>query len=168
MELITIVDDITNKNSWKNKSRIIGEACEIYVQRNVKCFRCYQNTFYKCKTNEKSKDLICVYCQQKYQVKAKSVTNKSLFNIKLNKTFKTIGGDYLTTLNSINQNIDYLIVLYDKYSNLVREVLYVEHENVSVECVIPRKPLSLTAKRSGWQGCYIKFKNIKVLMSGSN
>ena len=47
----------------------------------MKCIRC-NNNFEKYKINEKSKDLICISCNQKYQIKAKSFTHKQVNNIK--------------------------------------------------------------------------------------
>ena len=56
------------------------------------------------KQMKKSKDLICISCNQKYQIKSKRATHKQVNNIKCKKQFKTIGGDYSTTLNNINEN----------------------------------------------------------------
>jgi hypothetical protein len=85
-------------------------------------------------------------------------------NIKNTKQFKTIGGDYLTTLNSINEKIDYLIILYEKKSYTILSVLYITNENINLNCIIPRNPLSLTAKRAGWQGCNLIFDNIEIII----
>lgn len=167
--LTLMIDYIQNEKDWKNKSRIIGEACEKYVQDNIKCFRCFlnnnnKNNFNKCKVNEKSKDFICVNCNQKYQVKAKGITNKSLNKIIINKTCKILGGEYKTTLNSLNQNIDYLIVLYDKTLYSIKKYLYVKYEQIDSNCILARKPLSVTARRSGWTGCYVLLKNFDIIL----
>lgn len=77
--------------------------------------------------------------------------------------FKTIGGDYSTTLNNINDKIDYLIILYEKQSYTILNILYITNENINSNCIIPRKPLSSTAKRAGWQGCNILFDNIQII-----
>lgn len=164
MELNEYISQIKQSKNWKSESRIVGEACEEYIQYKIKCIRCSSNKFDKCKTNEKSKDLICNSCHQKYQVKAKCATHKQVDNIKCKKQFKTIGGEYLTTLNNINEKIDYLIVLYEKQSYKVLNILYIINENINSECILPRKPLSSTAKRSGWQGCNILFDNIQILL----
>lgn len=84
MELNELVSQVKQNNNWKSESRIIGEACEYYVKNKIKCIRCNNNNFEKYKTNEKSKDLICVSCNQKYQIKAKSATHKQVDNIKCN------------------------------------------------------------------------------------
>ena len=163
MELNKIITQVKENNNWKNESRIVGEACEEYIKNNIKCMRCDSNNFEKCKTNEKSKDLICIGCNQKYQIKAKCATQKQIDNIISKNIFKTIGGEYSTTLYNINENIDYVIILYEKYSYKIKKILYIKSESINTECIIPRKPLSLNAKRAGWQGCVIIFKNLQII-----
>ncbi len=164
MELNDLIAQITLNNNWKNESRIVGEASEEYVKNNIKCIRCNNINFEKCKTNEKSKDLICISCNQKYQIKAKCATQKQINSIINKNTFKTIGGEYLTTLNNIDQNIDYLIILYEKKSYKIQKILYIKNEYINQQCIIPRNPLSANAKRAGWQGCNIVFSNIEIIM----
>ena len=164
MELNDCIVQVKQNNNWKSESRIVGEACEDYVKNKIICIRCNINNFKKFNINEKSKDLICINCNQKYQIKAKSATYKQVDNIKYKKQFKTLGGDYLTTLNNINEKIDYLIVLYEKQSYKVITILYITNENINSNCIIPRKPLSTTAKRAGWQGCNILFDNIQIIL----
>ena len=164
MELNDIVSQVKENNNWKSESRIVGEAGEYYIKSKIRCVRCNDNNFEKCKTNEQSKDLICISCNQKYQVKAKSVTQKQVINIKNKKKFKTIGGEYSTTLKNINEQIDYIIILYEKQSYKIINILYIKNENINSVCIIPRKPLSITAKRAGWQGCNILFDNIQIII----
>jgi len=163
MELEKYISDIIISNNWKNKSRIIGEACEEYVINNVKCNRCNKLNYEKCKANEKSTDLICINCNKKYQVKAKRTTVKKMEKLLIDKIFKTIGGEYSTTLKSIEEDIDYLIILYDEKSYNIYNILYINSECINSSCILPRKPLSSTAKRAGWQGCNIVFNNIHIL-----
>ena len=90
MELNELVSQVKQNNNWKSESRIIGEACEDYVKNKIKCIRCNNNNFEKYKTNEKSKDLICISCNQKYQIKAKTATHKQLDNIKCKKNLRQL------------------------------------------------------------------------------
>jgi len=151
MNLSMCIDEVKKNTKWKNISRIVGEACELYVLENCLCKRC-DKKLEKCKTNEKSRDLVCTCCQQNYQVKAKKYTK----NIK--ETIKLIGAEYNTTMKSLNDNIDYIIVLY--LENEVKQILYSNYESINNNSILPRNPLGPTAKRAGWQGCYIKL-NIK-------
>jgi type II restriction enzyme len=163
MELPEFIARVKQNNNWTSESRIVGEACEDYVKNKVKCVRCNNNNFKKYKTNEKSKDLICISCNQKYQIKAKSATHKQINNIKCKNQFKTIGGEYSTTLNNINEKIDYLIILYEKQSYKILNILYITNENITSNYITPRNPLSLTAKRAGWQGCNILFEKFRYI-----
>jgi type II restriction enzyme len=164
MELNKIVSQVKENNNWKSESRIVGEACEYYIKNNIKCVRCDDNNFEKCKPNEQSKDLICISCNQKYQIKAKCATQKQVNNIKNKNSFNTIGGEYSTTLKNINDQIDYLIILYEKQSYKIINIFYIKNENINSNCIMPRKPLSITAKRAGWQGCNILFDNIQIII----
>lgn len=164
MDLCEIISQIKENNNWKSESRIVGESCEYYIMNNIKCIRCNESNFEKCKTNEQSKDLICISCNQKFQIKAKSSTQKQVNNIKTKNLFKTLGGEYSTTLKHIDEQIDYLIILYEKLSYKIISILYINHENINSKCIIPRKPLSITARRAGWQGCHIIFDNIQTII----
>lgn len=163
MELNDIISQIKEKNNWENESRIVGEACEYYVKNNINCVRCNTKNFEKYKTNEKSKDLFCITCNQKFQIKAKSATHKQVNNIKCKNKFKTIGGEYSTTLNNIDEKIDYIIILYEKKTYIILSILYISNENINFNCIIPRNPLSSNAKRAGWQGCNIIFDNVQII-----
>ena len=101
----------------------------------------------------------------KKRMKSLYVKIKGLYNnIKSKNIFKTIGGEYSTTINNMNENIDYLIVLYEKHSYAVKTILYIKSENMNYDCVIPRNPLKSTAKRAGWQGCIIVFNHIQFVV----
>jgi len=164
MELNKIITQIREIKKWKNESKIIGEACEEYIIKNIKCIKCNFINYEKCKINEKSKDIICNNCCQNYQIKAKCVTQNQINNILSKKIFKTVGGEYTTTIHNINQNIDYIIILYEKKSYNIKNILYIQSESINTECIIPRNPLSATARRAGWQGCNIIFKNFKIII----
>jgi type II restriction enzyme len=164
MELSDLILQIKENNNWTSESRIVGEACEYYIKNNINCVRCNNKNFEKCKTNEQSKDLICINCNQQFQIKAKSATQKQVNNIINKNTFRIIGGEYSTTLKNINEKIDYLIVLYEKHTYKIINILYVNNENITSNCIIPRKPLSTFAKRAGWQGCNILFENIQIII----
>lgn len=148
---------------WKSKSRIIGRAGEIYCYKNMKCIKCNASDWKECTINEKSKDQICKKCNKKYQIKCKNIS-KNYYN-KLKKTlkFKTIGAEYNSTLNSIKEKIDYIIILYEKENNNIIDIIHIKSNNISENNIIPRKPLGKTAKRAGWQGCYLIFEHINFI-----
>lgn len=155
---------VKNNNKWKSKSRIIGRAAELYCLTNIKCPNCSENTLWKeCKVNQKSKDQICSTCNKSYQIKCKKVSNNNYSKIINTNKFKTLGAEYKTTLNSINDNIDYLILLYNNQLHILN-ILYISSDNFNESNIIPRKPLSDKARRAGWQGCYLYFDNFICLL----
>ena len=54
------------------------------------------------------------------------------------------------------------LAYYPNYICIVIDITRID-ENINLNCIIPRKPLSSTAKRAGWQGCYILFDNIQII-----
>ena len=164
MSLKEDIDVVKIENpAWKSNSRIIGRAGEKYCSKNMKCIECNSCDWLECITNEKSKDQICNNCKKNYQIKCKKIGKKQHSNILINKTFKTIGAEYNTTLKSIDQNIDYIIILYDNKSYKILDILHIKSSNITCENIIPRKPLSDKAKREGWQGCYLHFIKFNII-----
>ena len=149
--------------SWKSNSRIIGRAAEIYSCEKIKCIKCNEMNWLECDINAKSKDQICKKCGKKYQIKCKNTTKKLYNNIKKNNEFKTIGAEYNITLKSIEDQIDYIIILYEKVNLTILDIIHIKSVNITCDNIIPRKPLSKNAKRAGWQGCNLYFTNIHFI-----
>jgi type II restriction enzyme len=169
MNFNDIIKEVKQNTNWKSESRIIGQASEIYIEKNINCIMC-KSSLEMCKVNEKSYDLICINCSKKYQIKSKKISEKSLTLIKNKKSYKLVGGDYKTTINNISKKIDYIVVFYKSTipikSNLytILDILYTNCENITEECIIPRTPLSVNARRAGWQGCNIILNNLHSLI----
>ncbi len=152
---------IKEDRGWKSNSRIIGEAVEECVI-TMSCPICNVKELVKCKTNEKSKDLVCKKCSSQFQIKSKKYTKKQ------NSHLELLGAEYKTTCSSINENnVHYLVIMYsfigDKYT--INNIYFIDQTDINESCIIPRKPLSSNAKRAGWQGCKLvfnKFKSIKL------
>ena len=138
--------------NWISKSRIYGEAVENWVAENIKC-DCLGSYIIQ-KANYKSVDGICENCQKQIQIKA----SKKIFKPNKNNFLKIMGAEYKTTLNSIKEiDWDLILVSYDEQKNIVQQVLKITSNNINEECVIPRAKLKETARRAGWQGCYLEF-----------
>ena len=164
MSLDLYINKVKEQNPlWKNNSRIIGRAAEIYSCEKIKCIKCNEMNWLECNVNEKSKDQICKNCGKKYQIKCKNISEKSYNNIKKNDEFKTIGAEYNTTLKNIENQIDYIIILYKKINNDILGIIHIKSDNITYNNIIPRKPLSNSAKRAGWQGCNLHFTNINFI-----
>lgn len=148
---------------WKSNSRIIGRAAELYSCEKIKCLRCNQINWLECVINQKSTDQICKNCGKKYQIKCKNTFEKAYDNIKKYSKFTTIGGEYNSTLKSITDKIDYIIILYENVNYNILDIIHVKSDDITCKNIIPRKPLSSNAKRAGWQGCKLHFTNIHFI-----
>ena len=150
---------IKEERNWTNASRIVGEAIEDCVC-TMACPVCSEKSLIKYTANQKSKDIKCEKCNCQIQVKGHKSTKKK------QKILKLTGAEYKTTCLSIKENnVHYLVVLYsvkgDKYT--VDDVLFIDRLDINETCIIPRKPLSVTARRAGWQGCYLHFNKFKSI-----
>jgi len=141
------------ERGWTSKSRIIGEAIEDCVV-TLPCPICKHTTMTKYKANEKSKDVRCNTCCAQIQIKGSKHTKKLLSPIKL------LGAEYNTTCLSIKENmVHYLVILYSDTNDVytINDILFIHRDHIHESCIIPRKKLSSTAKRAGWQGCTLVF-----------
>ena len=140
-------------SEWKSNSRIYGEVVELWVQNNVPC-KCGGKLINQ-PANQKSIDCICDKCLKNIQIKSSSKPFKANRDEKL----RILGAEYITTLNSINinQQWDLMLVHYDKELNKIVGLKIIESQYISAKNVIPRKPLGPNARRAGWQGCYLEF-----------
>jgi type II restriction enzyme len=153
--------EIKKEKCWTSTSRIIGEAVEDCVI-TMSCPICNNKALVKYQTNQKSKDVKCEKCSCQIQIKATKHKKQST-------SLKLLGAEYKTTCLSIKENnVNYLVVMYsvvgDKY--IINDIYFINHTHINESCIIPRKPLSHTAKRAGWQGCMLvfnTFKSVKVL-----
>ena len=148
---------VKEENGWKSISRIVGEAVEDCVT-TMCCPVCNHKALVKYKANQKSKDVKCGNCSCQIQIKATKHTKKQLTSLKL------LGAEYKTTCSSIKENnVHYLVLLYsvicDKYT--INDIYFIDHTYINESCIVPRNPLSATARRAGWQGCMLVFNTFK-------
>lgn len=154
---------IQSEKKWTSNSKIVGEAVEDCVITML-CPICNNKELIKYNMNEKSKDVMCKGCNCQIQIKAKKQIKKEETSLKL------LGAEYKTTCSSIKENnVHYLVILYSVTNDIytINDIYFINSEDINETCIIPRKPLSPTAKRAGWQGCTLifnKFKSIKLLI----
>ena len=137
---------------WNSNSRIYGQAIEDWVIANYKC-SC-GSFFESLNANSKSIDGICSSCGRKIQIKSSS----HKFKPNKENILKILGAEYKTTLNSVTESDwDLILVAYCKNGNKINQILKVDSSYIKENSVLPRKPLASTARRAGWQGCYLIF-----------
>lgn len=155
---------IKEEKKWKSISKIVGEAIEDCVIYHMKCPICNDKALVKYKANEKSKDVKCEKCNCQIQIKATKKTKKDQSSLKL------LGADYKTTYSSIKENkVHYLVLLYSVIGDtyIVNNIYFIDRIDINESCIIPRKPLSSTARRAGWQGCILVFTTFRLLLDQS-
>ncbi len=62
-----------------------------------------------------------------------------------------------------NKNYVFIVKKGNKYN--INDIYFIDRAYINESCIIPRTPLSSTAKRAGWQGCILvfnKFKSVKL------
>lgn len=136
---------------YASASQIARVVTEAWVGSNLYCPSC-GNALRACPANTKTKDFDCSHCGEPFQLKS------------MTKPFKGVllGAEYSTTLKSVNRGLHPSLILlrYARPSMTVLDVQIVHRACITSSCIIPRKPLSATARRGGWQGCNIALDQI--------
>ena len=136
----------------KQKLGVLGEDL---VVKNLICQKCKKKkTLKKLPMNFKCADLICDFCGFLAQVKSSNVKNIN------NLPNSILGAAWKPQQERMDAGIYfplYLVLINGKnYS-----VFYLAADLQSKDIFIPRKPLSASAKRAGWQGFMYNISKIK-------
>ena len=136
----------------KQKLGIFGEDI---VTKNLICQKCKKKkTLKKLPINFKCADLICDFCGFLAQVKSSKVKD-------INKLPSLIlGAAWKPQKERMSAGIYfplYLVLVCNKQYS----VFYLAADLQSEEIFVPRKPLSSTARRAGWQGFMYDISKIK-------
>jgi len=160
-----------NHPNWKKEGNIVGEAGEYFAIEELICQRCNSDNWIKCRTNQPSYDQICGDCGKKYQIKTRKATKHQYENFILKNEIKISGAAYSKTIENLSEDIDYYIILYElnqegtsKEYNILN-IIHVYGEDIDEFNIKPRKPLSSTARRAGWQGCDLVFNDYQFIVN---
>lgn len=133
------VQDAADYTSASQIARVLTEK---WVSQQVACPLC-GSTLKALAKNTPGRDFCCVKCAASYQPKSYKGKRKP----------KLIGAEYRTTVSILLAagGPHLLVVRYSK-EYMVQEVFWVENKDITKDHVQPRRPLSSTARRAGWQG----------------
>ena len=94
-------------------------------------------------------------CAERFQLKAGSHTFSN----------RVLGSEFHTTLISVlsGQQPSMFLLRYDRIRWAVEDLMLIHRACITASCIIPRKPLSSTARRAGWQGCLYLLDRIPKL-----
>ena len=133
------------------RARVVTEA---WASRNLFCPCCTAPSILPSPANTRAVDFRCGSCSQQFQLKGKSsaITNK------------VVDGAYETMLAALQSDaVPHLFLLrYDRNLWNVVDLLLVPSFALSPSALECRRPLSATARRAGWIGCFIVLSNIPV------
>jgi type II restriction enzyme len=144
MELCFDREKASGYKSPSQKARVLTED---WGTKNLFCVSCKQNKLSHAHDNTRVIDFICERCKETYQLKSQSIPLGS----------KVLDSAYGPMISFIKQNKAPNLVLmhYDRKDYCVENLLLVPRYFLTPSCIERRKPLSLTARRSGWVGCNI-------------
>ena len=141
-------------NSYKSlaqRARVITEA---WAGQNLFCPCCMAERILPSPPNTRAVDFWCGSCSERFQLKAKS---SAIVN-------KVVDGAYTTMLAALRSDVapSLFLLRYNLLSWNVVDLLLVPHFALSPSSLERRRPLSATARRAGWVGCFIVLSNIPL------
>lgn len=136
--------------SNSQKARLMTEP---WVANHVLCPAC-GNSLNSFPNNKKVADFYCSNCQEEFELKS----GKNL------PTTRIVDGAYSAMMERLNasNNPSLMFLHYHPTQLVVRSLLLIPRFFFIPDCIEPRKPLSINAKRAGWQGCNIRLDQIPV------
>jgi len=129
----------------------LGDFGENYVAKNVSCPSCKrtERSLRLLPTNFKCADLICDFCGYLAQVKSVSVSDISVIPKQI------LGAAWGPQSERMRAGIYFPLYIVSKDSLGKVAVYFLPKDLQTEEMFVARKPLSVTAKRAGWQGFMI-------------
>ena len=139
----------------------LGDFGELLIQKNCSCPKCKkQKTLKKLPPNFKCADIICDFCGFVAQVKTSTVKDiNSIPN-------KIPGAAWAPQRDRMEAGIytPLYLVLYCNNTE-THSAFYLSADLQMQDMFEPRKPLSSSAKRAGWQGFHINLKLVKKFLA---
>ncbi len=144
--------DETLAAQYAGATQIARIVLETWAELNLYCLRCDADALDRLPENTPVADFECLSCTTRYQLKAK------------NGRFGTTvsGAAYAPTVKASSEGSmpEYVLVEYDRRFSTVVFVDALPGRSITPERIIPRRKLSASARRAGWQGCNINIDGI--------
>jgi hypothetical protein len=130
-----------------SSAQVARVALETWASFNLYCLECESDALDRLPNNTPVADFKCFVCDRSYQLKAKD----GRFGLRIT------GAAYQPTIDYVRRGEmpEHIFVEFDKRFNTVVFVDAIPGRLITEDRVVPRKPLSQTARRAGWQGCNI-------------
>lgn len=139
--------DFSVAASFVSGTQVARVALETWASFNLYCLNCASDALDRLPNNAPVADFKCFVCERTYQLKAKD----GRFGATIT------GAAYKPTIEYIRlgKMPEHIFVEFDTRFKTVVFVDAVPGRLITEDRVLPRKPLSETARRAGWQGCNI-------------
>lgn len=135
---------------YKSNSQTIRILSESWISENMYCPCCGHMMLRKFENNKPVADFYCEKCKEQFELKS---SNKKIKD-------KIVDGAYATAIDRVNSktNPDLFVLQYSDYE--VKNLVVVPKYFFTPSIIEKRKPLSETARRSGWVGSNILYGQI--------
>lgn len=101
----------------------VGNMMEYYIADNFKCPECNNQSLYVLGNNTPSLDIICNFCERKFEVKSKCLSIQ-----KIPKDINLNHGSYNNYISRLSEKLNLFVIIYgvDRITKTIyiREVLY--------------------------------------------
>jgi type II restriction enzyme len=144
--------DQTLGEGYRSKTQIARVLTQDWVGRELECLACSSQRLNPTPQNTKARDFVCGDCHEPYELKSTS----GRFGPRVND------GSYDTLLRTIEagRTPNLLLMEYDEPAGQVRNLSAIHRRLLSPIAVVPRRPLSASARRAGWKGCVIDLSRV--------
>ena len=137
--------------TYKAKPQISRAVSEEWCAREMFCPACDSDHLSQMRANTPSIDFSCPHCGQFFQLKSSRTANpKKIVDAGYDAMIRTIRADRTPNLLLLHHTLDWIVTSLV----LIPRVFFTER------VIEKRKPLSVTARRSGWVGCNILVREI--------
>jgi type II restriction enzyme len=135
--------------SLPQKTRVLTES---WVRNEVYCPNCNSSYLSKYSNNKSVADFFCQRCKEDFELKSKGN--------KFGK--KVVDGAYQSMLDRLQEinNPNFFMLNYDTNSHQVLNFFVIPKYFFVPNVIEKRRPLSYSARRSGWVGCNILLNKI--------
>lgn len=138
--------------AYKSGSQSARVVTESWGAQNLYCLNCSSPKLECLARNTEAHDFQCPACGGFYQLKSQRTPfRNSIADGAYNAMMKAIAND---------QTPNFYFMQYDLASWSVLNLLLVPHFAFPPSAIIKRKPLSPTARRAGWVGCFFALNRI--------
>ena len=136
-------------HSPQQQARVITEA---WAAENMYCVMCGAPRLEHLQNNKPVADLCCPHCRNTFELKSH---NGRFGSVIADGAYETMMGRLM------DDNNPHLFVMeYTRPEYMVENLWIIPSYFFTSEIIIKRKPLPPTARRAGWTGCNIAWKNI--------